>query len=484
MNCLVERQWQTINQIARTCLVHARLPIKFWHFAVLYAVAILNVLPARSLQLPNGTPTCPTTLAFGTKPKIGNFRVFGCPAAVKHYTATTHASYDKSSTIEAIVPTPKPLQRAIRGIFIVFPEQQAGWLFYLPTPLGTHCFIVSRDVMFDEAFDSTLAHTFRPFSGAMPERTTQPLPDPVNISDSPLESTGSVSDYPFRYVQEGVTTEPDEAAAPETFEIDTDPPTLQPFSADDTNFEPPGSATDYATSESDDPGTNDDDQSTAAPEAISSSTTAHLPAHQSSPRRSKRPTKGNLPSRFRNQVAYFVAMVCQQQQHPLRTTIAEALKGMDPTKLPIDLFKPEPSSFQAILRLLKQVLTLWFKSIENDFTTLINNDSFDLIEQLISKRFNVTLLGQAQWFLPMLVHHHRDGSISIDQERFTLNLLQRFCNNDAPYGIPPFGDTPATPEYVYSVANRPTTPEAQAAIKNKYFDLDFRSCLCTILYLA
>ena len=68
----------------------------YWHFAIRYAVSIVNVLPAKSLTLPDGSPTCPITLAFGNKPKIGNFRVFGCPAAIKHYTATTHTGREVS----------------------------------------------------------------------------------------------------------------------------------------------------------------------------------------------------------------------------------------------------------------------------------------------------------------------------------------------------------------------------------------------------
>ena len=84
----------------------------------------------------------------------------------------------------------------------------------------------------------------------------------------------------------------------------------------------------------------------------------------------------------------------------------------------------------------------------------------------------------------MRIHHHSDGSISIDQHRYVLNLLQRFTNKDAPYGSPRFRDTPAPPEYVYSITNRPVTQEDHQKINEKYPGLDFRSCLCTILYLA
>ena len=172
-----------------------------YHFAILYSIAILNVLPAKGVHDKNDVPTCPHALAFGKRPKIGNFRVFGCPAAIKHYTATTSHGTPKTEMKDDFRPTPKHVQQAIRGIFIGFPETQAGWLFYLPQGLGTHNFIVSRNAVFDESFESTLAHAKPPYSGAMPERANLPLMDTIHIHEThtPLQSTGTVADFPFRH---------------------------------------------------------------------------------------------------------------------------------------------------------------------------------------------------------------------------------------------------------------------------------------------
>jgi hypothetical protein len=87
MNSVVEQQWQTMSQIIRSILVHARLSNHFYHFAAKYAKDILNVLPSKNLLDHNGNPTTPYFKAFRTKPKIGNFRVFGCPASFKCHTA-------------------------------------------------------------------------------------------------------------------------------------------------------------------------------------------------------------------------------------------------------------------------------------------------------------------------------------------------------------------------------------------------------------
>jgi hypothetical protein len=45
MNSICERRWQSIQELQRTILNHARLGNEFYHFAVLYSVAILNNLP-------------------------------------------------------------------------------------------------------------------------------------------------------------------------------------------------------------------------------------------------------------------------------------------------------------------------------------------------------------------------------------------------------------------------------------------------------
>lgn len=632
MNSIVERQWQTISQLSRVCMVHARLPVSYFHFATLYAVAIINVMPAKGVTTADGTPTCPYTIAFHKKPKIGNFRVFGCPAVIKHYARSNSRGITVTETpTERPTLEPKPIQRALRGIFIGFPESQAGWMFYLPTPLGNHHFVVSRDAVFDEAFESTLAHAVAPFPGAFTERATRPLLEELSIheSDSPPQSTGNVSDFPFRQPvsgEEGVTAEFQENFATDitqqNFTIES-----QLFDIDDEcdDDQPPLPATTIL----DD---NDDNNETQFFDPDSE----HL---------------------------YFIS-----QQHPLQAMLAEAQHGLSPEDRPIALFLPEPNSVKAVNRQPPELKQLWLKAIEDELKTLIANDTFDLTEQprhgeqvipiklifkakqrsdgnldklkvravqrgdlqwykpeedtwspcassmglrlfiaelcrrrrilklldfigaflqgravgryfvrfspdlkehfpayaayfgiammlkkgmyggtlsgkwwnleltdwLLSEgflqssldntyfikvypdgsfirlifhvddmlyygntdeiekifetsikgRFQVNILGIAHWFLQMRIHHHADGRVSLDQHRYVLNLLQRFANPTSPCGLPPLRDTPAPPDYVFSVSNRPTTQEEKDAITSKYPDIDFRSCLCTILYLA
>ena len=55
MNSIVKCQWQTIHQISHICMVHACLPIAYYHFATLCAVAIINVRLAKGVSAPDGT---------------------------------------------------------------------------------------------------------------------------------------------------------------------------------------------------------------------------------------------------------------------------------------------------------------------------------------------------------------------------------------------------------------------------------------------
>ena len=55
-------------------------------------------------------------------------------------------------------------QKIFCGIFVGIPEQQKGYLVYVPS---TRKVISSYDVVFDESFSSAFAYTSRPYSEAM-----------------------------------------------------------------------------------------------------------------------------------------------------------------------------------------------------------------------------------------------------------------------------------------------------------------------------
>jgi hypothetical protein len=181
MNSVVERQWQNMSQIMRAILVHARLSNHFYHFAGKYAKDILNVLPTKNLLDHNNNPTTPHFKAFRTKPKIGNFRVFGCPASFKRYNATSRRTQT---------------QQASRAIFIGFPSNQAGWLFYTEQLIGTSHIHVSHDATFDENFDSALVFDTHPFQGSLAQRRTPAAAQMQSFNEqTTTQKTGSVTDF-------------------------------------------------------------------------------------------------------------------------------------------------------------------------------------------------------------------------------------------------------------------------------------------------
>jgi len=176
-NHLAERSWQTIHRMARSMLVHARLPDQYHYHAIRYAASVFNILPVKNLYNAEGEIASPHELFCGAKPTISQYRVFGCPVVAKRWVV----SIDGRETIHCT-------EKGIRGIFIGFPPNQKGYLIFLP---GSRTIAVSGDVMFDETFYSAIATTWRRFEDGIalqPERSAIPGPDTT------VEMTGDISD--------------------------------------------------------------------------------------------------------------------------------------------------------------------------------------------------------------------------------------------------------------------------------------------------
>ena len=124
-NGICERHWGTTSNMARRMLIRAHLNKKFLYYALKYAMVLHNVLPVKNVTKQNGDVATPFELFLGGRPKIGNLRVFGCPAVRKRYSASER---DATSTHMGRWN----LQKGIRCIFIGLPENRAGWLFYSP----------------------------------------------------------------------------------------------------------------------------------------------------------------------------------------------------------------------------------------------------------------------------------------------------------------------------------------------------------------
>ena len=145
-NAFAERAYGTASRMARSMLVRAHLPLCFYHLSLKYALKLMRVLPAKGLYDKNNEPTTTYAILHGKKPRIGRFKVFGCPCVFKRYAPM----YDGETSTKFT-----QLQRGCRGIFVGFPETQAGWLIYIHDKLDNVNLVVSSDVVFDQHFVSS-----------------------------------------------------------------------------------------------------------------------------------------------------------------------------------------------------------------------------------------------------------------------------------------------------------------------------------------
>ncbi|CAI7849129.1 unnamed protein product [Closterium sp. NIES-53] len=151
-NGIAERRIGMVMDVARTSMIHAAAPHFLWPFAVQYAAHQINLQPR--VSLPETTPTLRWTGKVGD---VSVFRVWGSRAFVRDTSA------DKLSS------------RAVPCVFLGFPPDAPGWLFYHPT---SRRFLSSQDVTFDES-----VCYFRLF----PYRTASLLPPPLFLAPDPAE---------------------------------------------------------------------------------------------------------------------------------------------------------------------------------------------------------------------------------------------------------------------------------------------------------
>ncbi|CAH9069280.1 unnamed protein product [Cuscuta europaea] len=126
-NGIAERKHRHIIETARTLLVHANAPLKFWGDAVLTAIHLINRMPSSTLD--NKVPHSilfPKDPIFLVPPKV-----FGCTCFVQ----------DLSPSLDKLSP------RAIKCIFLGYSRVQKGYRCYSPS---THRFYTSADVSFFE----------------------------------------------------------------------------------------------------------------------------------------------------------------------------------------------------------------------------------------------------------------------------------------------------------------------------------------------
>jgi hypothetical protein len=120
------------------------------------------------------------------------------------------------------------MERGVRGIFLGFDTNQKGYVFYSP---GTRQIYISKDVVFDESFDTVIATTWQSQQDSLALR---PVKSTIPTVDATLEHTGSIEDCPTITEEGNITTANITAAHKADDDDDGDLPDL--LHPDDDSF--------------------------------------------------------------------------------------------------------------------------------------------------------------------------------------------------------------------------------------------------------
>lgn len=127
---LIERRWGVLFAIVRALLKWAKLPYRFWDYAVETAAYILN----RTLTNGNVEKLTPHELFTEKIPYLGDMRTFGCICYVHQFPSQRDSA--------------KLSDRARKGIFLGYGITVKGYRVYIP---GKREIVISRHVDFDES---------------------------------------------------------------------------------------------------------------------------------------------------------------------------------------------------------------------------------------------------------------------------------------------------------------------------------------------
>jgi transposase InsO family protein len=125
-NGRVERKHQCILNIARALLIQSKLPPKFWGYAVLHSVYLMNRMPSMAIK-----GQLPYQLLFKELPDLSMLKVFGCLC----YTSTHEAKRTKLD------------HRSFKCVFLGY---KAGMKGFTVLALHNGALLTSRHVQFEE----------------------------------------------------------------------------------------------------------------------------------------------------------------------------------------------------------------------------------------------------------------------------------------------------------------------------------------------
>jgi len=377
-NAFVEAAWQVVSNIGRKLLVHARLPLTFYHFAIDYAILILRVIPPKGLVDVDGNATTSYQVIHGKKPRVARYKVFGCPVVFKRY-------QPKSDT--EIQTHFKQLQRGSRGTFVGFPKDQAGWLIYVPEKIHGSHLVVSQDVEFDLSFLSSITGTDKPFAQGQTERRIGGHSGRQGIA---TEKTGDI-----RHLGESQVTHWGDTVSYDTVhkvDLPSREPSEVPSRVDDEDHDNDSQSEQSDNNDSDEHdhfGTYDDEIEHEYSTRSRGTLKTTAPLEVKSGRRPYRKRQGKS-----SEVAgYILEESCNQvvnrygeddfKEHVIGeafdeieqvfVTLSFAAELVD---IPVDPYIPEPRSLREIKQLPADMQKDWLKSVVKEIKDIIANGTF------------------------------------------------------------------------------------------------------------
>jgi hypothetical protein len=112
-----------------------------------------------------------------------------------------------------------------------------------------------------------------------------------------------------------------------------------------------------------------------------------------------------------------------------------------------------------------------------------NYSTMKQLEEELSSRFELELMGQAHWYLSTYITRLANFDITIDQTRYCMSILKRYLETARCPNNTRRHPTPFALDFTPSADDNSTTEKETKALSMEY-NIDFASCVVSLIYLA
>lgn len=112
-----------------------------------------------------------------------------------------------------------------------------------------------------------------------------------------------------------------------------------------------------------------------------------------------------------------------------------------------------------------------------------STDTLKQFEAELKARFDLDIMGQAQWYLATRITQHANFDITVDQSRYCVSLVKRYLDKAGCKVVSRLHATPLPLDFTPTV-DELSADEATANKLMEEYNLDFASCVGALIYLA